>query len=125
MTASHSASVMLKIIRSRRMPATLTRMSMRPKVPTACSTIAAAWSKSATEPELVTACRRWSDLVHDLVGRGGLLALALEAGAEIVDHDPAPAWASASAIRVRSPPGAGDQSRLAVQHAHGHPANGV
>ena len=29
-TASHSASVMLKIIRSRRMPATLTRMSILP-----------------------------------------------------------------------------------------------
>jgi len=35
MTASHSSSVMLKIIRSRRIPALLTTMSMRPKVSTA------------------------------------------------------------------------------------------
>src|SRR3990170_4741857 len=31
-TSSHSCSLMLKIIRSRRMPALLTRMSMRPKL---------------------------------------------------------------------------------------------
>ena len=30
MTSSHSSSLMLKTIRSRRMPATLTRMSSRP-----------------------------------------------------------------------------------------------
>ena len=49
-TASHSSSVMLKIIRSRRMPATCTTMSMRPHASMACCTIAAAWPKSATEP---------------------------------------------------------------------------
>jgi hypothetical protein len=41
---------MLKIIRSRRMPATCTTMSMRPHASMACCTIAAAWPKSATEP---------------------------------------------------------------------------
>src|SRR5437879_3711973 len=35
MTASHSSSVMLKIMRSRRIPALLTTMSTRPKVSTA------------------------------------------------------------------------------------------
>ena len=50
MTASHSASVMLKIMRSRRMPATFTRMSMRPHALTTCSTIAVPCAKSATEP---------------------------------------------------------------------------
>ncbi len=50
MTASHSASVMLKIIRSRRMPATCTRMSMRPHALTTCSTMAVPWAKSDTEP---------------------------------------------------------------------------
>ena len=42
MTASHPASVMLKIIRSRRIPATLTRMSIRPNASTAWSIIAGA-----------------------------------------------------------------------------------
>ena len=50
MTASHSASVMLKIMRSRRMPATWTRMSSRPQAFVACSTMAVACPKSATEP---------------------------------------------------------------------------
>src|SRR5688500_2015194 len=54
-TASQSSSLMLKIIRSRRLPATLTRMSMRPHVDTACSTMAAPCLKSATEPVLATA----------------------------------------------------------------------
>ena len=49
-TASHSSSVMLKIIRSRRMPATCTTMSIRPQASMTCWTIAAAWAKSATEP---------------------------------------------------------------------------
>ena len=41
-TASHSSFVMLKIMRSRRMPATFTRMSMRPQIFTTCSTISVA-----------------------------------------------------------------------------------
>jgi hypothetical protein len=49
-TMSHSSSVMLKIMRSRRMPATLTRMSIRPQALTACSTMAVAWDESDTEP---------------------------------------------------------------------------
>ena len=50
MTASHSASVMLNSIRSRRMPATFTTMSIRPNASTAWSIMAWAWSQSATEP---------------------------------------------------------------------------
>jgi len=49
MTASHSSSVMLKIIRSRRMPALLTTMSMRPKASTAVRTIACPPAMDATE----------------------------------------------------------------------------
>jgi hypothetical protein len=41
-TASHSSLLMLKIMRSRRMPATFTRMSIRPHALTACSTISVA-----------------------------------------------------------------------------------
>ena len=54
-TASHSASLMLKSIRSRRMPATCTRMSIRPYVRITCSTIAPASARSATDPWLGTA----------------------------------------------------------------------
>src|SRR5207249_9100760 len=54
-TASHSVSVMLKIIRSRRMPATCTRMSIRPQVSTTWRTIALASSGSDTEPKLAAA----------------------------------------------------------------------
>src|SRR5439155_18897052 len=54
-TASQSSSLMLKIIRSRRLPATFTRMSSRPHIVTACSTISAACRKSVTEPWLGTA----------------------------------------------------------------------
>ena len=49
MTPSHSSSVMLKIIRSRRMPALLTTMSMRPKASTAVLTIAWPPAIEATE----------------------------------------------------------------------------
>ena len=50
MTASHSASVMLKIMRSRRMPATWTRMSIFPHAFTTCSTMAVPCAKSDTDP---------------------------------------------------------------------------
>ena len=61
MTASHSSSVMLKIMRSRRMPALLTTMSTRPKWSTAVSTIRA--------PPAMRG--------HGLVARHGLPARAL------------------------------------------------
>ncbi len=49
-TASNSGSLMRWNITSRRMPALLITMSMRPKVLTAASTILCAASQSATEP---------------------------------------------------------------------------
>jgi len=49
MTASHSSSDMLKIIRSRRMPALFTTMSMRPKDRTAVSTMLLPPAIDATE----------------------------------------------------------------------------
>ena len=48
-TLSHSSSVMLKIIRSRRMPAALHRMSSRPKLSMAVSTTLCADRYSVTE----------------------------------------------------------------------------
>src|SRR3984885_6547229 len=54
-TASHSSSVMLKTIRSRRMPATFTSTSSRPKVSMAWRIRPSAASKSATSPLLATA----------------------------------------------------------------------
>src|SRR6266550_5580578 len=55
MTASHSSSVMLKIMRSRRMPALFTRMSIAPNSLTAVSTMRSAAGKSATLSALATA----------------------------------------------------------------------
>src|SRR5207248_763547 len=55
MTASHSSSLMLKIIRSRRMPALFTRMSIAPNSLTAVSTMRSAAAKSATLSALATA----------------------------------------------------------------------
>src|SRR2546430_1833890 len=54
-TASHSSSLMLKIIRSRRMPALFTRMSIAPNSLTAVSTMRSAAAKSATLSALATA----------------------------------------------------------------------
>ena len=54
-TASHSSSVMLKTIRSRRIPATLTTMSRRPNSSSACFTIRSPPSIVATVSKLGTA----------------------------------------------------------------------
>src|SRR5579862_1781241 len=54
-TASHSSSVMLTIMRSRRMPALLTRTSRPPNVSTAWWTMRAAPAQSATSSVLATA----------------------------------------------------------------------
>ena len=69
-TASHSSSVMLKIMRSRRMPATLTTMSIRPKASTTCR-------PSRRPGRSPPPSRSWpdrgaavlDDLVDDLLGR--------------------------------------------------------
>ena len=54
-TGSHSASTMLKNMRSRRMPATVTTPSMRPNASTALWTIDAPPSIVVTELALATA----------------------------------------------------------------------
>ena len=71
MTASHSSSVMLKIIRSRTIPALLTTTSIRPKWSTAVSTIRAPPAIVVTESALAAASpARALDLAHDLLGGG-------------------------------------------------------
>src|SRR5437870_4653916 len=55
MTASHSSSLMLKTMRSRRMPAQVTSASRRPQVSSAVPTRRAAPSQAATESVLGTA----------------------------------------------------------------------
>ena len=55
MTASHSSSLMLKIIRSRKMPAQVTRASSCPKRSSAVPMMRRAPSQSATESVLATA----------------------------------------------------------------------
>jgi hypothetical protein len=57
-TASHSSSVMLARLRSRRMPALFTSTCRSPKRPTASSISSAACCQSPTSWPLTSACRR-------------------------------------------------------------------
>src|SRR5215813_9162923 len=77
MTASHSSSLMLKIMRSRRMPALFTTTSTRPKASSALLMI-------ACPPAIVATAL--ADLVDDLVGRR-LLAAGPRRGAAVVVDD--------------------------------------
>ena len=88
MTASHSASSMFTSIRSRRMPALLTRTSRPPKV-------SMAWSHEALGAVPVGdvvgvgdgLAPGGDDLVDDGLGRAGRRAGAVHGAAEVVDHD--------------------------------------
>ena len=88
MTSSHSCSLMLKIMRSRRMPATLTRMSSRPQLSSAVLIEASPPSTVATVSKFgdgLAAGRL--DLVDDLCGRAGVGAAAVDVDAGVVDDD--------------------------------------
>ena len=89
MTASHSdSSAMFTSIRSRRIPALLTRTSRRPKWSTACWIIAPAASKSATLAPLATASPPMASISATTCWAGvGVLALAGHVAAQVVDHD--------------------------------------
>ena len=55
MMASHSGSLMLASIRSRKKPALHTSVSKRPQVSTAWAIMASAWPQSATSAALASA----------------------------------------------------------------------
>ena len=89
MTASHSASVMLASIRSRRMPALLTRTSRPPKVSIACCTSRSAPSQSRDVVAVGDGLAAHGlDLGDDVVRRAGRSVPAPSMlAAEVVDDD--------------------------------------
>ncbi len=89
MTESHSSSDIEKTIRSRRMPALLTRMSSFPNSPIARSTSSRARSRSETSPVWAQgAAARGADLGGDLLGGGGRgRAGAVPSGLPVVVDD--------------------------------------
>ena len=77
-------------MRSRRMPALFTTMSMRPKLSIASCTMRCASSQLATLPLLATARPlpfAWSISCHHALSRAGILALAGDRRADVVHHD--------------------------------------
>src|SRR5262245_15198531 len=90
---------MLKIIRSRRIPATCTRMSRRPHVSTTWRTIAAASSGSDTEPKFAAA-RPPSFTISSTTWAAGCLSLPspLKLTPRSLTTTRAPAFANASAM---------------------------
>ena len=112
-TASHSSSVMLKTMRSRRMPAALQRTSTRPYSSTAVRTIAPAESKSATESKLATAFAAGdANLRDDVGGRAGRGAGAVNGAAQVVDHH------GGALLREQQRHGAADSAASARHYGH-------
>ena len=88
MTSSHSASVMEKSIRSRRIPALLTTTWSPPKVSMACRTMAWPPSQVPTSSVLATAVTASGrDLVDHLLGRPGVAARSVAGTTHVVDDD--------------------------------------
>ena len=90
-TASHSASDIEKIIRSRRMPALFTRTSRRPNVSTASATSCPAASKSVMSAPLTMASPPFASISATTSFAGPEVgAGAVRAAAEVVHHDLGP-----------------------------------
>src|SRR5262249_26397362 len=85
-TASHSSSLMLKIMRSRRMPAQQTRMWRSPNVLRAASMAAfPARIGAARRAAGAGAAARRLDLLHDRIGRTARRLATVDADAVVVD----------------------------------------
>ncbi len=120
MTASHSASVMLKLSRSRRMPALLITTSSPPKCSTAWSTSASAPAQVEMSSVLATACAAGGhDLVDDLLRRAGVGPAAVGRAAQVV-HDHAGAFGGEQhrLLATDAATGSGDERHLAVEDPH-------
>ena len=88
MTSDQSDQLMRWKMRSRRMPALLTRMSTRPKASSAAFTILSAFCGSVIESvEAIALPPACLDLVDHLLRRAGVAARAVERRADVVDHD--------------------------------------
>ena len=111
---------MLNSIRSRRIPATQTTPSIRPKVSTAVCTIRSPPSIVVTESATATALPPAGlDLRDDGVGDLARRVLAVDAHAVVVDHDVRAGRGARKRHRAADPaPGSGDRDRLVVEIAH-------
>ena len=120
MTSSHSCSVMLKIIRSRRMPATLTRMSSRPNSSMAVWTRLSAAAKSAMSAPLATALPPASAISATTSCAGPVSCPEPSTAApRSLTTTEAPSLASSLATDLPMPrPGAGDDRDPPVQTCH-------
>ena len=121
MTASHSASVMLTSMRSRRMPALLISTSSLPKASTAVATSFSAPAQSLMSSVLATASPAGGrDLVDHLLRRAGVAARAVHRAAEVVDHDPgALRGQQEGVLAADAAAGAGHDGHSSVTDAHG------
>ena len=119
-TGSHSASTMLKNIRSRRMPATVTTPSMRPNVSTALWTIGRAALHRRHRARVGDGVAAGgADRVHDLVGDLAGRLVAVDRHAVVVHHDRgALARAELRGGAADATSRARDRDHLAVERAH-------
>ena len=120
MTSSHSCSVMLKIIRSRRMPATLTSTSSRPNSSIAVPIRPSAAAKSEMSAPLATALPPASAISATVVvGGPGVLPGAVDCHAQVGDHHRGALAGQQQGHRPADPaPGAGDDRHPPVQSSH-------
>ena len=121
MTASHSSSVMFTSIRSRRIPALLTRMSRRPNSSIACWIMRPAPAKSATFSPFATASPPAALISSTTCSAGAASAsLAGEPAAEVVDDDLRAGGRERERVRAAdAAPGAGDDRDFSAQIWHG------
>ena len=120
MTSSHSCSVMLKTIRSRRMPATLTRMSSRPNSSMAVWTSFSAAAKTEMSAPLATAFPPASAIsATTSCGRPGVVPGAVDRRAQVVDHHRSALAGQQPGYRpADAPGGTGDDRDPPVKTCH-------
>ena len=117
-TSSKSASSILAKVLSRRMPALLTRMSMRPQASIASSTMRSTpcvvGDRRAVGDRL--AAQRLDLVDHRLGRRRRAAARAVDRAAQVVDHHLGPAPRELQRVlRAQAAAGAGDDGHLAVE----------
>ena len=120
MTESHSASVMLTSILSRRMPALLTSTWRSPNASTAASTRRFPPSQSVMSSALATASPPDdADLVRNLLGRGPVVARPVDGPAEVVDDDLGAFGREQQRVLAADPSaGPGDDRHPPVERTH-------
>ena len=128
MIASHSSSVMLWTMRSRRMPAGLAIACRPPKVSIACCTMRFTAARSVTLSVLAMASPP-AALISSTTSCAGALsgALAVHVAAEVVyNHLGAVPGGDERRLAPNPAPAAGDQHNLPIEQSHrSRPLNGL